>query len=64
MKIRFFCDSGANIKSCRREVMDTEDIGYTAEEWRELTEDDKQKAAEEWAWDRLEIGFEEIEDDA
>ena len=59
MKVKFYCDSGANIHSCREEVVDlVEDWGMTPEECAELTEDDKLELAQDWANDRLDIGME------
>ena len=59
MKVKFYCDSGANIHSCREEVVDlVEDWGMTPEECAELTEDDKIELAQDWANDRLDIGME------
>ena len=49
MKVRFVCDSGANIHSARKEVVDTEDLGITDEERLELSEDDKYEMVSEWA---------------
>ncbi|AUR87465.1 hypothetical protein NVP1101O_054 [Vibrio phage 1.101.O._10N.261.45.C6] len=61
MKVRFFCDSGANIHSCREEVIDLEeDLGISDEEWNSMGEEDQQKEVMEWAWDRLDVGWEEI----
>ena len=61
MKVKFNCNSGANIHSCRTETLDTEsDIGLEPGEWEKLSENDKQKIVEEWANDYLEIYFEEI----
>ena len=59
MKVKFVCDSGANIHSARTEVVDTEDHGYTAEEWLELSEEQKQEIVEEWANERLQVYFDE-----
>ena len=60
-KVVFWCDSGANIKSKRSEVLDTlTDLGYEDDEWKDLSEFQKQKLAEKWAWNYLEIGYEEI----
>ena len=62
MKVKFYCDSGANIHSCREEVVDlVEDWGMTPEECAELTEDDKIELAQDWANDRLDIGMEIID---
>ena len=59
MKVKFVCDSGANIHSARTEVIDTEDYGYTDEEWLELSEEQKQEIVEEWACERLQVYFDE-----
>ena len=61
MKVKFFCDSGANIHSCREsEWLDTvEDLGLDEGEWESYSEEEKYKTAEEWAFERLEIFFEE-----
>ena len=61
MKIRLWCDSGANIHSKRDEVVDTvSQWGMEEGEWEKLTEEEKYELAQEWANDRLEIGFEEL----
>lgn len=60
MKVSFFCDSGANIHSCRSETLDTvEDMRLEEGEWEAYSDDEKYKLAEEWAHDRLEIFFKE-----
>lgn len=62
--IRLWVDSGANIYSKCSETMSVEDLGYTDEEWDAMTEDQKYKVAETWAWENgLEIGYRELEDD-
>ena len=59
MKVKFYCDSGANIHSCREEEIDlVEDWGMTQEECEALTEDEKLELAKEWAYERLDIGME------
>lgn len=63
MKIKFWCDSGANIHSCRRGSFDLEEVGYTLEEWRELSEEDKAEIVQGYALDRLDWGWEEPEED-
>lgn len=62
MKIKFWCDSGANVYSCRQQTFELKTLGYSEEEWSELTDEEKQKEAEFWAYDRLDIGYQEIED--
>ena len=61
MKIKLFCDSGANIHSCREVTFDTvEDLGMEEGEWEAMTDDEKYEEAEIWANDRLSIGYEEL----
>ena len=68
MKVRFWCDSGANIHSCKEETLDLAEIWAMEEEearetWESMTEEEKYKEAEEWAWNSgLMIGYEEAED--
>ena len=60
-KVKFYCNSGANIYSCREQTFDTvKDLHLDPGEWEEMTDDDKYKLAEEWAAERLEIGYEEV----
>lgn len=59
-KVKFFCNSGANIHSCRKQVVDTvKDLGLDEGEWESMSDEEKYKVAEEWAQDRLEIYWEE-----
>jgi len=59
-RVKFWCNSGANIHSERSEILTVEQLGYTEEEWLNMAEEEKQKCADDWAWERLEIGFREI----
>ena len=62
MKVEFYVNSGANIHSCNKsELMNVEELGYSEEEWNNLTEDEKWKEAEQWANEYLEIGYIEEE---
>jgi hypothetical protein len=61
VKVEFYCDSGANIHSRKREIFDTvKDLGLDEGEWEKLSEDEKYKLAEEWAYEQMSIGFREI----
>lgn len=63
MKIRFTMNTAANIYSSKSDIVDVEDTGHTPEEWLALTEDEKYKVAETWAWNSgLDISFEELDD--
>jgi hypothetical protein len=62
LKIKLFCNSGANIHSTRTQIIDTvKNWGMAEGEWERLSEEEKHARAEEWANDRLEIGFEELD---
>ena len=59
-KVKFNCDSGANIHSCRKEVLDTvTDLGLDEGEWEGMDDDERQKIVGEWAWQRLDIFYED-----
>jgi hypothetical protein len=63
MKIKLYCDSGANIHSERSEVIDLEkDWGITDEEWESMSDQEKEKLCNEWAYNRLEIGWTPVDD--
>lgn len=58
--VKFNCNSGANIHSCRTSKIDTvNDLGLDEGEWEAMSEEDRYKIVEEWAWDRLEIYYSE-----
>jgi len=61
-KVKFYCNSGANIHSTNEEVLDTiDDLGFEEGDWEDMSEDDRYKMAEEWAWNSgLAIGVEEV----
>lgn len=49
--VTFKCNSGANIHSGRKEKIDTvNDLGMSENEWEEMSEDEKYKIVEEWAF--------------
>ena len=62
MKVKFVCNSGANIHSARQETFDTEDLGFTEEEWNELSDDSKFEVVQDWAKERLEIYWKDIQE--
>lgn len=67
MKVRFFIDSGANIRSCNESewIDPADDWGLDPGEWENMSEDEKYKAAAEY-WQEQgqpEIYFEEQKED-
>jgi hypothetical protein len=62
-KIRLYCDSGANIHSSRQEVIDLKkDWNIGPEEWAEMSDSEKEEIVKDWAYERLEIGWEPVEE--
>lgn len=59
-RIRFYCDNGANIESCRSDEFTPKELGLTDQEWQELTEDEKYEMVRDWAFDKLDYGYEEL----
>lgn len=59
IKIKWWCDSGANIHSCLRDEITTDDLGISDEEWNEMSEESKIDLMREIALDRLDWGFTE-----
>jgi len=58
--VNFNCNSGASIHSCRTEKVDTvKELGLNEGEWEAMSEEDRQKVVEEWAWQKLEIYYTE-----
>lgn len=61
MKIKIYCDNGANIYSRREVTLDVDDLGYSAEEWGGLTDDEKWDKVSAFAMESwLQIWHEEI----
>ena len=61
-KVIFYCDNGANIHSTQKEIVDPVN-DWGVDNWDEMTEEEKQKVALEWAYEYLDIGYKEIEND-
>ena len=58
--VKFNCNSGANIHSCRTEKIDTvKNLGLDEGEWEEMNENDREAVVMEWAWQRLEVYYTE-----
>ncbi len=60
MKVKFFCDNGANIHSELKETIDIESyFGFTDDDWNAMSEDEKYKLVEGWAMEKFSFWFEE-----
>jgi hypothetical protein len=60
-KIRVWLDSGANIHSCRSQVIDLEDIGISDEEWAAMPEEKRAEEMRQIAFEQSDWGFTEVE---
>lgn len=59
IKIKYWCDSGANIDSCYRDETTAKEQGFTDDEWQKLTEEEKEEVVKELALERLDWGWTE-----
>lgn len=55
--VKYWCDSGANIHSCRKDQISLDDLGMTEEEWHEMTDDQRDNLMRDIALDRLDWGY-------
>ncbi len=60
MKLRIWCDSGANARSKREEIISLEDIGLTKEEWDKMDGKQRDDAVKEVAFAQLDWGYVEV----
>jgi hypothetical protein len=62
MRIKVWMDSNASTYSKKDEIIDLEkDWNITDEEWYYMTDEEKFKFVEDWAWNNdLEIGYIEL----
>jgi hypothetical protein len=56
-KIKYWCDSGANIHSCRRGTTTLDELGLTEEEWHAMSDEDRENLMRDIALDRLDWGY-------
>jgi len=61
MRVKFWCNNGANCKSKREETFDTEDWNISSEEWHNMTEEEKNGHLQNWINDSMDSGYEELE---
>ncbi len=60
MKLKIWLDSGANIHSCKEQILDFEDLGLTEEEWDASSEQEKEEMTKEIAFESLDWGFKKV----
>jgi hypothetical protein len=56
-KIRYWCDSGANIHSKYEDETTLEELGLSEAEWLALTETQRDEIMKEYAFGRLDWGY-------
>jgi hypothetical protein len=61
MKMRVWCDSGANAHSKREEIVDLSDLGVSDEKWAEMSEEEREATMKEVAFAELDWGYAKIE---
>lgn len=59
---KVWLDSGANCKSCRAINVSLEELGYTDEEWEDMSEVDQEEIMREIAFEQAEWGWTEVGD--
>lgn len=59
--IKWFLDSGANIHSAVEGEVTTEELGIPDEEWKNMSEFEKEEVMREVAFETLDWGFREYE---
>lgn len=57
IKIKYWLDSGANIHSQYEGKTTTDEIGITDDEWRSMTDQDKEEMMREYAFERSDWGY-------
>ena len=62
MKLEIWSDSGANIHSENTAVVSLAELGFSDEEWLELSWEEKDKAVRNYCWETemLSYGFSEV----
>ena len=56
-KIKYWCDSGANMHSCRKGTTTLDELGLTEEEWHAMSDEDRDNLMRDIALDRLDWGY-------
>lgn len=58
-RFKVWCDSGANIHSCRTEYVTLDDLGLSKQDWDSMSEEQKEEAMRDIAFDKLDWGWAE-----
>jgi hypothetical protein len=61
MRIKYWCDSGANIHSCNEGYVTLEELGLTREEWEAMSDKEKDVMMYDYAHNSYEWGYAEEE---
>lgn len=56
-KIKYWCDSGANHQSCRTGTITLDELGFTEDEWHELTDKQHEDIMRDIALENLDWGY-------
>ncbi len=56
-----WCDSGANIHSCRRAFRTWDELSITEEEWDEMSEKQQEEFARDVAFESADWGYEKAD---
>ncbi|MGL4751515.1 MAG: DUF7167 family protein [Aeromonadaceae bacterium] len=59
-KFKVWLDSGANCQSCYEQEILLSDIGIEDEDWEKMTEEEKDEAMRDVAFERSEWGYSEV----
>jgi hypothetical protein len=59
---RVWLDSGANVYSCYKRIVSLDELGIEDEEWDSMSEEERESVMRDIAWDRLDWGFQEIQE--
>jgi hypothetical protein len=62
MKLRIWCDSGANTHSKRVVTITPGDLGLTQQQWDDLSEEERERLMRDIAFEQLDWGYEEVPD--
>jgi len=62
-KFKVWLDSGANHCSDYTQIIHLSDLGISDEDWDLISEEEQEEVMKDVAWERMDWGFVEIEND-